>query len=98
MRQRGLIGVYIMASRRNGTLYIGVSSDLVQRVGQHKEGATPEFTRKYGCKLFVWYELHDRIVDAIEREKKLKRYLRRWKLELIESANPTWRDLYEEIW
>ncbi len=95
MRRRGLIAVYIMASRRNGTLYIGVTSNLAKRAYEHREGLVPGFTERYRCKLLVWYEIHDRIETAITREKNLKRWYRAWKLALIERANPTWRDLYE---
>ena len=88
--------VYIMASRRNGTLYTGVTSDLVQRVWQHKEG-TIGFTARYGCKLLVWYEIHEEMVPAIAREKQIKAGSRRKKLALIEAMNPDWADLYESI-
>ena len=87
--------VYIMASQRNGTLYIGVTSDLQGRASQHRQGLTPGFTSRYGCKLLVWYERHDGIEGAIQREKSLKRYRRRWKLALIEGFNPNWNDLFE---
>ena len=86
--------VYIMASQRNGTLYIGVTSDLQPRVSQHKQGLPPGFASKYGCKLLVWYERHDGIEAAIQREKSLKRYRRKWKLALIEAFNPNWEDLF----
>lgn len=89
--------VYILASRRNGTIYIGVTSDLPGRMYEHREALVPGFTRRYGVKTLVWYENHSRIEDAIQREKNLKRYLRRWKLQLIEEGNPTWRDLYPEM-
>jgi putative endonuclease len=80
--------VYIMASRRNGTIYTGVTSDLQGRAYEHKTGVTPGFTSKYGCKTLVWYERHDNIVEAIAREKELKKYRRSWKLYLIEAFNP----------
>ncbi len=86
--------VYIMASKRNGTLYIGVTSDLARRVHEHKEGLIKGFTKRYGCKLLVWYEEHEDISDAIQREKSLKRWYRKWKLDLIEQMNPEWEDLY----
>jgi len=86
-----------MASKRNGTLYIGVTSDLSQRVHDHKEGINEGFTKRYGCKMLVWYEEHERIEDAIQREKSLKRWYRKWKLDLIESINPQWEDLYSGI-
>ena len=86
--------VYIMASQRNGTLYCGVTSDLVQRVYQHRNSLTPGFTARCGCKLLVWYEIHDEMLAAISREKQIKAGSRRKKLALIESVNPQWRDLY----
>jgi putative endonuclease len=88
--------VYIMASKRNGTLYTGVTSDLVRRVWQHKEG-TIGFTARYGCKLLVWYEIHEEMLPAIAREKQIKAGSRRKKLALIEAVNPDWADLYESI-
>ncbi len=95
MEKRGY--VYIMASKRNGTLYIGVTSDLPGRVWQHKEGAVKGFTRKYGCKSLVWFEGHDGIEDAIHREKQMKEWRRAWKLRVIEEMNPDWNDLFESI-
>ena len=89
--------VYIMANRRNGTLYTGITSDLPQRAWQHREGAGAGFTMRYGCKLLVWYEWHDDIELAILREKQLKAGSRQRKLALIEAFNPTWRDLYGDI-
>lgn len=89
--------VYIMASRRNGTLYIGVTNDIARRAWQHREGRVPGFTRKYGVKLLVHYEPFENISAAIHREDRLKKWKRRWKLELIEKSNPEWRDLYEEL-
>jgi putative endonuclease len=86
-----------MASRRNGTLYTGVTSDLVQRVWQHRMSAVPGFTAHYGCKLLVWYEIHDEMAAAIAREKQIKSGTRNRKLALIESNNPRWRDLYEDL-
>ena len=88
--------VYIMASRRNGTLYTGVTSDLVQRVWQHKESKVG-FTARYGCKLLVWYEIQEEMLPAIAREKQIKAGSRRKKLALIEAMNPVWADLYESI-
>jgi len=88
--------VYIMASRRNGTLYTGVTSDLVRRVWQHKEGVV-RFTARYGCKHLVWYEIHEEMIPAITREKQIKAGSRRKKLALIEATNPDWSDLYESI-
>ncbi|BCX03260.1 MAG: endonuclease [Candidatus Roseilinea sp.] len=89
--------VYILASRRNGTLYIGVTSNLRQRVWEHKNDSVEGFTRKYGVHMLVYYELHASMVDAIRREKQLKKWNRAWKLKLIEAQNPDWRDLYDDI-
>jgi putative endonuclease len=89
--------VYILASRRNGTLYIGVTSDLVQRVWQHKNDVIEGFTKKYGVHLLVYYELHEDMESAILREKQLKKWNRDWKLRLIEEENPDWNDLYPSI-
>jgi len=89
--------VYIVASRRNGTLYTGVTSDLPQRAYQHREGMLSGFTARYGCKTLVWYELHSRMHDAIAREKQIKAGSRRKKLALIETLNPDWRDLYNDL-
>jgi putative endonuclease len=89
--------VYILASQRNGTLYVGVTNDLARRVWQHRSGQGSEFAAKYKVTRLVWCESHLRAVDAITREKQIKKWERRWKLELIESANPTWRDLYDEL-
>ena len=88
---------YILASRRNGTLYIGVTSDLVKRVWQHRNDVVEGFTKKYGVHRLVWYELPGTMLAAIQREKELKRWNRAWKIALIEEKNPTWRDLYDEI-
>ena len=87
--------VYIMTSKRDGTIYTGVTSDLQGRVYEHRAGELPGFTSKYGCKTLIWYERYDNIVEAITHEKKLKNYHRSWKLELIQSFNPNWLDLYE---
>jgi predicted GIY-YIG superfamily endonuclease len=89
--------VYIMASQRNGTLYTGVTSSLVHRVWQHREGLIGGFTKRYGCKLLVWYELHATMPDAIAREKRIKGGSRAKKLALIEMSNPDWNDLFPEI-
>ncbi len=89
--------VYIMANRRNGTLYTGVTANLVQRVSQHKEGLLGGFTRKYGCKMLVYFEVHDDIATAIAREKQIKGGSRAKKLALIEVINADWRDLFEAI-
>jgi putative endonuclease len=89
--------VYILASKRNGTLYIGVTSDLVKRVWEHNNNAVEGFTKRYGVHHLVWYELHENMDSAIKREKQLKEWKRQWKLKLIEDANPSWLDLYSGI-
>ena len=89
--------VYIMASRRNGTLYAGVTSDLIQRVHEHREGVVPGFTSKHGVKRLVWFEQHSTMDHAITREKRIKKWFRVWKLELIERDNLGWRDLAEDL-
>jgi putative endonuclease len=89
--------VYIMANKRNGTLYAGVTSDLVQRVYQHRESLLPGFTSRYGCKILVWYEQREDMISAIEREKQIKAGSRKAKLALVEAMNPSWRDLYEDL-
>lgn len=95
MGERGY--VYVMASERNGTLYIGVTSDLIKRVWEHKEGCVDGFTKKYGCKLLVWFQAFDDITTAIQHEKAMKKWNRSWKLRHIEGLNPDWRDLWDEI-
>jgi len=89
--------VYILASRRNGTLYIGVTSDLPKRAWEHREGVVEGFTKEYGVKTLVWFEMHENAESAIIREKRLKKWNRAWKLRLIEEGNPEWKDLYDEI-
>ena len=89
------IAVYIVASQRNGTIYIGVTSNLLQRGLEHREARRDSFAREHGCKLLVWWEQHGDTLTAIAREKQLKRFGRNKKLALIEANNPTWRDLYE---
>ena len=89
--------VYILASRPNGTLYIGVTSNLVQRVWQHRNDFIAGFTRKYGIHRLVWYETHSTMEAAITRERRLKKWERGWKIRLIEETNPSWRDLYPDI-
>ena len=89
--------VYILASRCNGTLYIGVTNDLARRHYEHKEGVAHGFTRKYGVKILVYFETFDDIGAAIVREKAMKEWKRTWKLELIERENPTWRDLSQDF-
>jgi putative endonuclease len=89
--------VYLLASRRQGTLYVGVTRDLVRRVHEHKHKATPGFTKRYSVDRLVWFEFYDDPLTAIEREKEIKKWRRAWKIKLIEAANPDWRDLYPEI-
>jgi putative endonuclease len=89
--------VYILASKRNGTLYVGVTSNLVGRVWQHRTDAVEGFTRRYHVHDLVWFEMHETMASAITREKAIKAWRRSWKLELIEKSNPYWRDLYTEI-
>lgn len=89
--------VYLMASHRNGTLYVGVTSNLVQRVHQHHQGLIDGFTKDYGVHHLVWYEQHGTMELAITREKRLKKWTRAWKVDLIEEANPHWRDLAADI-
>jgi len=89
--------VYILASKRNGTLYIGMTSDLVKRIWQHKNNMVEGFTKRYGVHQLIWYELHENMKSAIEREKRMKGWKRKWKLELIESMNASWQDLYNTI-
>mgnify|MGYP001567053756 CR=1 FL=1 len=89
--------VYMLASRYNGTLYVGVTSDLVKRVWQHKNNIVEGFTKRYGIHVLVWYELHPTMESAIQREKALKEWKRAWKLELIEKVNPQWQDLYPSL-
>ncbi len=89
--------IYILASRRGGALYIGVTSDLVKRVWEHKNGATGGFTKKYNVHHLVYYELFADMRAAILREKQMKKWRRAWKIELIEKSNPSWRDLWAEV-
>ena len=89
--------VYMVASRRNGTLYTGVTSDLVQRAWQHRTGAGDGFTARYGCKLLVWFELHGSMESAILRERQIKAGSRTKKVQLIETDNPDWVDLFDSI-
>ena len=89
--------VYMMASRKNGTIYIGVTSDLIARVYQHREGLVAGFTKQYGCKLLVWFEAFDDLQDARQRELQMKEWKRAWKLRVIEEMNPEWEDLYESL-
>jgi len=89
--------VYILASAAYGTLYIGVTSDLVRRIYEHREEVVAGFSKEYGVKRLVWYEVHQDIMQAITREKQIKKWNRDWKVNLIQKANPDWRDLYDEI-
>jgi putative endonuclease len=89
--------VYILASKRNGTLYTGVTSNLVNRVYEHKNGLADGFTKKYGVHHLVYFELHEDMLAAISREKQIKKWNRAWKRELIEKNNPAWKDLYDSI-
>lgn len=89
--------VYLLATKKNGTLYIGVTSNLVARTWQHREHAVEGFTTRYNVTKLVWYELHTTMESAILREKRLKKWNREWKLRLVDEMNPEWRDLWEEI-
>jgi putative endonuclease len=88
--------VYILASKPNGTLYVGVTTDLARRVDAHRSGVVGGFTKKYGIERLVYFELHDDILEAIQREKRLKKWNRAWKIELIEKTNPDWSDLSDQ--
>ena len=94
---RGCPTTYILASRRNGTLYVGVTSNPVQRIWQHHEHLAPGFTKRHGVTHLVWYEVHDSMEAAITREKQIKKWNRAWKLRLIEQANPYWNDLWSSL-
>ncbi len=89
--------VYILASKRNGTLYVGHTTDLPRRITEHREGRGSGFTSEYSVRRLVWYEFHDSLDDVQRRESLVKRWKRMWKLELIEAQNPRWRDLYHEL-
>ena len=89
--------VYLMASKRNGTLYLGVTSNLVQRIYQHRTGLIEGFTKNSGCVFLVWYETHDDLQTARQRELQMKKWKREWKVELIERDNSGWNDLYDQI-
>ncbi len=95
--RRPLIAVYIVANRRHGTLYIGVTSNLVARVRAHKEGRFEGFSKTYGCDLLVWWEPFAGMVEAIQREKTMKKWPRDWKLNVIERMNPQWEDLFPAL-
>ena len=89
--------VYIMASGRNGTIYVGVTSDLIARGYQHRNGLVASFTRSYGCKMLVWFETHENLQEARARERQIKKWNRQWKLSEIEKLNPNWDDLYPSL-
>jgi len=89
--------IYILASKRNGTLYIGVTNNLKRRVGEHKSAVIEGFTKKYNLNRLVYFEIHADINEAILREKRLKKWNRKWKIRLIEEINPEWNDLYEDL-
>ena len=89
--------VYVLTNQPRSTLYVGVTNDLVRRVFEHREGSVPGFTRRYAIKMLIYYERHDTALAAIQREKNMKHWPREWKVDLIVSMNPDWRDLYEEI-
>ena len=89
--------VYVMANRKNGAIYIGVTSDLVKRVWEHRNGLMPGFTKRYGCKLLVWFEAYDDLQEARKRELQMKDWKRAWKIKLIEEANLDWSDLYPTL-
>jgi putative endonuclease len=89
--------VYILASRRNGTIYVGVTSNLIKRVWEHKNDVVDGFTKRYRVHTLVWYELHATMESAISREKAIKEWKRKWKLDLIEQGNPEWNDLYKDL-
>ena len=89
--------VYILASKRNGTLYVGVTSNLIKRIWEHKNNLVDGFTKRYGVHQLVWYEIHESMGSAIQREKRIKEWKRAWKLDLIENNNSDWMDLYQEI-
>jgi putative endonuclease len=89
--------VYILANKRNGTLYVGVTSNLIKRVWEHKQNLVDGFTRKYSVDTLVWYEVHETMVSAISREKAIKNWKRSWKIKTIEAVNPEWRELYDHL-
>lgn len=92
-----LPAVYILTNRRNGTLYIGVTSNLIKRIWEHKTDAVEGFSKRYSLHSLVWYEIHETMASAIKKEKGLKKWNREWKIRLIESQNPNWNDLYEAV-
>ena len=97
MSQEKQFAVYILASQRNGTLYVGVTSNLIRRIWEHREGFVDGFTKDYGVAMLVWYELHENAEGAIKREKQLKKWNRAWKVRVIEEVIPYWNDLYSML-
>jgi putative endonuclease len=97
MKQKKIFSVYILASKKNGTIYIGVTSNIRRRVYEHKNGLVEGFTKKYKVHDLIYYESYEYINDALTREKQLKHWNRKWKIELIEKENPEWKDLYEDL-
>jgi putative endonuclease len=89
--------VYIMSNRKHGTLYVGVTADIVRRAYEHRTGSIEGFTRRYGLKRLIWFERHDEIMPAIQREKNIKNWPRAWKVRLVETMNPEWEDLYATL-
>lgn len=89
--------MYILASNPRGTLYVGVTNDLVRRVAEHREGLVPGFTKTYNVKMLVYFEEHESVLEAIKREKQVKRWARSWKIDLIRRNNPEWRDLFADV-
>jgi putative endonuclease len=92
-----IIGVYMMSNKRHGTIYTGVSGQLISRICEHREGRIEGFTKKYGLKRLVWYEPHESMTAAIQRESTIKKYKREWKINLIERENPFWEDLFPAL-
>ncbi len=97
MRNQNLFFTYILASKLGGTLYAGVTNDLVRRVNEHREGTASKFTRRYRVHRLVWWEAYEKVEDAIRREKQIKKWKRAWKVQLIEASNPNWVDLYTAL-
>ena len=89
--------VYIMSNKRYGTIYVGVTHDIVRRAWEHRQGVQPSFTRRYGLKMLVWYEEHASIIDAIQHEHNMKHWPRRWKTKLVDEMNPEWDDLFPTL-
>src|SRR5437764_273408 len=97
MRKKYMPAIYIMANKRNGTLYTSVTNDLIKRIYQHKDAKIKGFTARYGCKQLVYYELHGDMLSTIDREKQIEGGSRKMKLSLIEKMNPDWKDIYEDL-